>query len=61
LGINSVVLADFEQLQVVHLNVNPLVLTLVSAGGSANTGQVIDFAKSLSPLVQDIAKAVIKD
>lgn len=52
------VLASFDDYQVVHCDHSPLVLTMI-AQEDALTGELLNFSQSMSPLIKDIAKAVV--
>ena len=57
LGDNNVMVAAYTRHQVVHVDLSPIVVTLI-ANSNTNTGHVIDIGRSLKNIVNDIARVL---
>ena len=61
LGGNKMMTSEFGDLQLAHFNHDPLVLTLIGSTEGCQVGEMRDFSHHLQPLIQDIAKTVIRE
>ncbi|XP_040573544.1 ragulator complex protein LAMTOR3 [Lepeophtheirus salmonis] len=57
LGKSRLVIANFQNYQVVQKNYSPIMLTIF-ASKSSNTGQLIELAKVLEPFVTSVSEAI---
>jgi len=58
-GKNNKIISIYSNYQVVQINRNPLVISLI-ATKSANTGQLVNLENDLSVVVDDLAQAVVE-
>jgi len=56
---NNKIISIYSNYQVVQINKNPLVISLI-ATKSANTGQLINLENDLSVVVDDLAQVVVE-